>query len=1535
MISSIECIILFVYDITRARNIMDLFVSSAHLVKHYTQKNLFTRYHIDNISSLLGNVSLQSGSPRFVDNIKKLLTHWDRAKNSPLLKKITQVLIYTTTFGLYSGPLDSASLGKVRKMQEHFSSNELNYSFDFIYYILDLIQFVCDKSYGIMFNGIDPKTLFVSNMEYDVWLDKAQEHLAKSNFLSNPVAYNIDIHEYLHTLKHLTLTGSEIYKFSCDLDPSIKNIIRKITFELQKVEMRMLSRESAQAMRQVPFCVAIEGDSSVGKSKVAESIHIYFAKLFDKPLTGCERYVKSATSKFWDGFSSDQWSLFMDDVAMWSSNLDLIDESIMDIVRIVNNMPYMPDMAALEDKGKTPFKGELVVITTNSPDLKCNEYFSYPFAAARRVPYHIRVKPKHTDGTFMMKADPRDLEQSQIPDSWYFDILVPVPCRFGDKESGGLKMKQGKLETIHENLGMKELLLFIKEKATIHRNQQNSVVDHSESLRTLDLCESCKLPKNFCSCIQLQSGLVPYAFCLSESFGRYLFVRLLDFLLFYNLAPRFSGWLSRNSHFYVKERLRNLKRKSRDYVYDKFSSIKPNEVVVTMLTVVTVILTSYKLLYSFRKQGINFSMWGNSYEDKNERESVWQKDDYIVDSFDTTPHSMSYKGLPKEKIVEIVSRAVAYLSFDYKGKRRYCRLFNIKGQKFLTPSHCLPEDADLDCTIVRSKLYKHRGDTLSFKLTQSQINRYNHMDLCLITIPGIANGKDMSEFFIKEKSVNHGPITMIKRNKDGCISVSDAPFSKPTTLRNGLLNGIEYQIWKTPDLKTYDGDCGSIMFRIDDMGLRLLGIHESYETTFGLCSSACAIMLTHEFIQTLPLEDEVGIIEPQLGLSDEKVDLLPIPENSCLRTIDSGCIKVYGKIRPINRPRSQVKPTLLCDDMLQRGYSLNYGAPVMSTLKPWKLNISKQVQADNFARWDDLMVIKKDMLRRWLTVDDDFKSEIKILDFKTSINGKPGVRYIDAIPRNTSAGFPYCKSKKYFMLDIPCEEGLHEMTFTDNIMDKVKWRLENYARMNRTYPVYRASLKDEATSLKKISMGKTRVFMGAPVDFTIAMRSLLLSFVRVVQKNKLIFESAPGTEAQCIEWDHLYRYLTEFGDSRMIFGDFSGFDVTMRSDFMRAAFDLIEDFHKECGASEQHCKMIRALSYDVIFPLVEYNGDLIELNGKNPSGQPLTVILNGIINCMYMRYCYMHLNPKKDISSFSDNVKLLTYGDDNGMGVSDRTPWFNHSSIRDELATIGVTYTMADKESESVGYIHVSKADFLKRKWRFESATRTMLCPLNEDSIIKSLMIGLKSKNISVYEHAANIISSAQLEYFWHGKEVFTERTQMLQEMVEKHFLQDYMPRPLQTWDQLLREYNDRSTTFLKVQAGVDKRQCQICKFDKEDSIYSYCPHCKAVDECMLCGEICDSICRTDVPKLWFCMDCYFVFFFEERYNYALLNFYFENACLAYKTTMEVDDLPIEWFHRTPILESALISIWERCIYICVPSTRNGTIGYSLGRLDQ
>jgi hypothetical protein len=340
-----------------------------------------------------------------------------------------------------------------------------------------------------------------------------------------------------------------------------------------------------------------------------------------------------------------------------------------------------------------------------------------------------------------------------------------------------------------------------------------------------------------------------------------------------------------------------------------------------------------------------------------------------------------------------------------------------------------------------------------------------------------------------------------------------------------------------------------------------------------------------------------------------------------------------------------------------------------------------------------------------------------------------------------------------------------------------------------------AHLKDEAVSFAKMKAKKTRLFSGAPMDLTIVTRMFLLTSIRFVQNNKLLFESAPGIIAQSTDWGELYDYITQFGKDRIIAGDYRKFDKTMPAKFILKAFDILKYICKLSGNFEdEHLKVIDGIAVDTAYAMTDINGDLLQFYGGNPSGHALTVIINGLVNCLYMRYAYFELNPEKRVDDFKLNVSLITYGDDNLMGVRRGVDWYNHTSISTLFAKYGLGYTMADKEATSVPYIHIDEASFLKRSFRFDEDTGFCFAPLDLESSEKSLMVWTYSKSVCTGKQAVDIVSSVMQDYFFRGRKFFEEKRTLLYDCLIDCDMEDYItPNTFLTWDQFVQRFMDAS----------------------------------------------------------------------------------------------------------------------------------------------
>lgn len=1450
-VNFLEITSLLVYDIMHATRLMDVAVACAHTYKHITGSVLASTNFLETVWSVIG-AQPQDGREN-IDSFGDMLQSWSQVKSSPLIQKITDVLMYGSLLGLYTGPIkvDPKKFGALKKQ---FKEQKLMCTAGFIEYILTLFHFICDRGYTVFCENGSIKEVFMDNTNYDKWYVEATEHLSSKKNYDSFATHGIDPHSFLQRTRLLYNQGKEMEKYACDLNHSSRMYIKKVIEDLKRTENDILAREASQKTRQVPFTIVLEGHSGVGKSVVARALHTFFGKLFNKPLTGLEQFVHNATSSFWDGFTSDQWSVLIDDAGMWKPDIAVQDESISDIIRIVNNIPYIPNKAALEDKGKTPLMAELVILTTNSPELNFGSYFNYPYAAARRLKYHIRIEPKHINNVVSLDTSFCDNDVTKYPDEWEFQVFEPKPIKFGDKTSGGLKMMSAKLTLVKKCKNMGELQSFIGMEAYHHRQHQQTMINRVDKMVDIPICTKCIRSMDNCICTPEPQVLEAIQFSIKDVIIYHMvgwFFRLLCCIC-HDMAISFQMRYFARS---VRLRITQLQTDVKETLQNA-NVVRPTQYCIALTLIIGSLITFYKLYNRIHLQGASIF---KSFENKNERENFWKDDTIKLSTFDSSKKSLSLAGYHLDKQIEYLRKSTAY--FRFNDGKRVCRGINIKGQKFVLPYHCLPQ-LPAKCQVIRGHSGTNFTDSHTFFVDVPDVLSFKAKDVAVVTVRSLPPGKDITDLFYRSKCQSMvGPAYYVSTNKDRSLYYKDIPFCAYKLGFKIPALDIVVDQWQSPSVITNDGDCGAMLCRTSSMGLQILGMHETSHMEGCFTKVAGSIPLDYEFIRSVIDDDDISLVQPQLGIPERCNDKLhEVHESSIIRGIEEANANLYGTISIRTYMRSKVQETILCDDMLSLGHTLDYAPPEMKSRKPWKYNLARQIKGDCPMLNSDLQTITTQMLKEWLhLLPDSEKEDIRLLDMKTVINGRPGVKYIDSINRNSSAGFPFNTTKRKYIIDLDPDDIYSEpIKFTDDIMDRYYKRYEDAISGNRTFPVYKACLKDEALPHHKVEIGKTRVFMGAPLDFTLLMRTALLSFVRVVQKNKFIFESAPGTEAQCIEWHHLNTYVTELGRDRIICGDFSGFDVTMRANVLKYAFELIKDFHIACGACKEHIALIRSIMYDVMFPVVDYNGELIEFLGKNPSGQALTVIINCIVNCIYKRYCYLKLNPDLEVSSFRRNVRLITYGDDDIMGVSCNIAWFNHTSIQKCLGDVGITYTMADKLSGSRPYISIGEADFLKRKFRYDPDIGTVVCPLALDSIFKALMIGIKSRAITKEQHAAQIIDAQLSEFFWHGKKMFNRWRNIFSIMVAKHQLEKYLPQEgLLTWHDYYERYWDNSQYHINSKPRKVNIQC-----GREENYKSY--DNEDFEKCVFCGVL--SATHTTFYEFFTCYACWESIIFPLNY---------------------------------------------------------------------
>nr|QDH87658.1 MAG: RNA-dependent RNA polymerase [Picornavirales sp.] len=808
----------------------------------------------------------------------------------------------------------------------------------------------------------------------------------------------------------------------------------------------------------------------------------------------------------------------------------------------------------------------------------------------------------------------------------------------------------------------------------------------------------------------------------------------------------------------------------------------------------------------------------------NQKESVWMKNDYVTSRDDVNPLSIGWNSLEFSQVLSNLDRncCTFIARRDVNGSlvRRNNRAVCVGGQIFMTNNHGLPTDCDIDLEVIFSSPKDGVNPNLRMIIRQNMIYRIPEKDLAFIELRNLPPFKNIAALFPNEKlfgkytgsyvakdemgSSVKFPVNIYSSGQQHVESTDSAKFDR------------EYKVWwAQADRDTVRGDCGSLMVAQTSFGPTILGIH----FLGGGNKVVAALAITRADVEQGMKhfgEFHVQNGPPALEAKGFPRPLIDLHQKASIRYIPDGSAKVYGSFAGMRaNHKSRVTKTYICEAMQSRGYSIKTGAPVMRGWEPWNLALKDMVHPTCNIEEDLLDDCVESFTREILErLPLDKLKNLMILDNDTAVNGAPGVGFIDKMNRNTSMGNPWKKSKKNFMKAMAENDVWQDgVQFTDDVLDRVDDIIGKYQQGIRTKPNFCAHLKDEAVAFRKIAACKTRVFTGAPADWSLVVRKYLLSFVKLVQDNRYVFEAGPGTICQSLEWEEMYEFLTQHGVDNIIAGDYGKFDKKMIAAFILAAFDIIINIHRAAGWSEEQLRVLSCIAMDTAFPLVDFNGDLIEFFGTNPSGHPLTVIINSLVNALYMRYCYAKCAPiaettvmrnssrsffqlffgkNKDVAAtelrqarmellctFKDFVSLMTYGDDNVMGVSSLIPWFNHTTIQTVLASIGVEYTMADKESESVPYISIDDVAFLKRRWRWDADVGAMLAPLEHDSIEKMLTMWVASTTVCAPAQAVDVIESALNEYFFYGKDVYEAKRSMMIDIINETQISAFVTKVL------------------------------------------------------------------------------------------------------------------------------------------------------------
>lgn len=838
------------------------------------------------------------------------------------------------------------------------------------------------------------------------------------------------------------------------------------------------------------------------------------------------------------------------------------------------------------------------------------------------------------------------------------------------------------------------------------------------------------------------------------------------------------------------------------------------------------IAVSYKLVRAVLKTIgiIGRTSHGGAIDIGSEKENVW---------LNAVPMALPKRDpktdtLPADQVSNIVLKNTTACIYDDK---TWSSGFFPRSQILLVPTHEVANKERINLQLRKDNIRNLSGGNINVEITPARVYHFPGKDISAVYHSRYPDKQDLTHLFPCEIPQDRNPTKWVARKQSGAVSLG-------TARRNGIAHRVstDKTVFQDSTIVTYKeetsgGDCMKVHVADVRSGSHIVGFHLAGKNYAGYLSTLTKSDLEQCYAHfdkqpTTRLSATMGDMKTQLYDKDFTPQQ-PRNKKSTINYLTDAEINYYGDLPVhVTRPNSKVIKSPISDSVASHcGVKNKYGKPAncrkdetkVPSQAPYNKYYCGAGKATQEFSLEILEIAQNDYL------DDCISNKKMMADLKTlrplteveTISGQDGVKFVDSMKMSTSKGFPLSGSKEEIVTHLDPEEyeNISDPRIFDGMfMDDWRKARQLYLAGLRAYPIFKACTKDEPT---KLSKDKVRVFQSAPLTLQCMIRQYFLPIAACMSRNPVTTECAVGINSQGPQWNKLKRHLSKFGKKRMVAGDFKAYDQHMSSTMTSIAFSTMIELAKQCdGYTTEDIKIMSNLVADVVHPMMCVNGDLVELLGSNPSGQNLTVYINSIVNSLYQRCVFYIIYPpgSLDTTKFQDYVALMTYGDDNEMSVSEKAPLYNHTHMMEVYASHGIEYTMADKDAESVPYITLEEADFLKRATVFRpeysdpsTGEKGMyLAKLSEESIFKSLHCNMLSKVVSKEEIARQCLDGALRELWFYGREHFEMRHEQFKNIVFEHEWQHIIsPNFYKTFDEREEEWLEK---YNLVRTGIDSQ---------------------------------------------------------------------------------------------------------------------------------
>lgn len=714
-------------------------------------------------------------------------------------------------------------------------------------------------------------------------------------------------------------------------------------------------------------------------------------------------------------------------------------------------------------------------------------------------------------------------------------------------------------------------------------------------------------------------------------------------------------------------------------------------------------------------------------------------------------------------LVKLAGRNSVHVTSD----RRVCGGFMLKTHFLLLPDHFLKEDG-----VITVKTHESDGNNTYQSSCHVSLKKSFHFkgtDLRLFYCPTGGDFRDLTSFLPDTEASGSWVCSFIHRLIDGTLlHDTTLAVADSVVVADLAYKGFKYTL---NTHTTYKGMCMAVLIN-EAKSPKLIGFHLGgvpntrhgvagtidRKSVMAAVDSLCTVGVWHP-PDTAPV-DPMAHSERRNGVPFATLE--PLSHQCATRYLPEGAsVRVIAKCEGASSFHSQAMLSHICETVEEVcGVPRVYGPPPhMKKWEPWQKAMAGFATISTGPNVELLARASEDYFTEMVR---HMGPEVP-LDPDTCLNGRDGDKFINRMPQNTSVGFPLSGPLGNFCtLLTPTDDHSTRYVLDSDLLAVVEQYEERLAAGVRIMSVFRASQKDES-----VSKAKRRIFQAAPVTLKLLLRKYFLPIVARLSMFPLDSECAVGINPFSEEWDEMHDHIVDNGEENIVAGDYSAYDQRISPAITSAAFDILIRLAEVCGYSARDLRIMRSLANEVVYPVIAFNGTLVQVLGSNPSGHNITVYVNSIANSLISRCAFFNVYP--EVESFRSAVSMMTYGDDDIGSVGSAFPLYNNISKSDYINSIGMKYTPPTKVGDHVTYLSMGEVDFLKRKSTWNEEKGRYMGALEMDSIYKSLHCRMWSSDVCDEQWAGSVVDAAMREMYPRGREAYAEFQNKMTIVADRH----------------------------------------------------------------------------------------------------------------------------------------------------------------------